>query len=385
MNLHHYFDPVNPDADYRLGEKNSFGTQVNKNLPKNNFPDWKNSDIAIMGISEFRPVHKNNCSSTASHARKYLYQLSRLDKKMKICDLGNLREGKTVNDSFAALHDVMSALLDNNTVPLILGGCKDMTLPMFRAYESCKKTINLTAADNSAGLAASHYPELTENSYLSNIIASKSKYLFNYTNIGYQSYFTAVEETKLLEGMLFSSVRLGMVKENIRETEPVLRDTDLMMISMSSIRQSDAPAAILPSPNGFFGEEVCQLAWYAGISERLTSIALFDWYDGYDTRGHTAHLAAQIAWHFMDGFYKRKDEYPFNSAKECTKYIVNIPGSGSGIVFYKSTRTERWWMEVPSSKLPRSLIIACSYEDYQKACRQEVPERWWQSYKKINT
>lgn len=383
MELIDYFDPVSVKGDYRLGEKIAFGTHVQKHLSGEKFPLWEKSDMALIGISEYRGSHLGNCSIAADQARKCLYELSQTDR-MKITDLGNLRAGKTIDDSLAALRDIVAELLAKNTLPLILGGSRDMTLGMFRAYEKRKKTINLTSVDNRAGMSGSHYPDSIEHSCLSRIISSKSKYLFNYSNIGYQSCFSEPDEARLMEDLMFDTFRLGMIRDNLKETEPVIRDTDLLIISMSAIRQSDAPAALFPSPNGFTGEEVCQLAWYGGKSERLTSLALSDWYAEYDRRSHTARQAAQIAWYFIDGYYKRKGEYPFNPSKECTKYIVNLTRTGNDIVFYKSSRSERWWMEVPSSKLPGSLMVACSYEDYRSACRQEVPERWWQNFKKVN-
>ena len=384
MHIKDYFEPGLIETDYRLGEKNALGTLIRQYKASGDFPDWENADIAILGLSEYRNVHKTNCCNAANQARKCLYELSRTGKQMKIADLGNLREGNNINDTLAALRDIVAELLDKKTIPLILGGSKDLTLGIFRAYEKNKISINLTAVDSQPGLSASHYDDIKKNSYLNSIISSKSKYLFNYSNIGYQSYFAGVDETDLLEEMLFDFFRLGMARENLTEMEPVIRDTDLMMISMSSLRQSDAPASIFPSPNGFAGEEVCQLAWYGGKSERLSSLAIFDWYSEYDRRNHTAHQAAHIAWYFIDGFYKRKNEYPFSPSGDCTKYIVNLTASGSDIIFYKSNISERWWMEVPSSKLPSAMLIASSYQDYQTACRQIVPERWWQNFKKIN-
>lgn len=385
MKLNAYFEPVSVEADYRLGKKSSFGPSIDSNQGES-FPDWANSDIAIMGVSEFRNAHLTNSNISADQARRSLYGLSNVARNMNICDLGNLKEGNTVRDSYAALRDVMAELLESNTFPLVIGGSSDLAEAMFRAYETNKKSVNLTAIDNRPGLSGNHYDDLKSNSYLNSIISSKSKYLFNFTNIGYQSCFTSGDEIKLLEDLLFDIFRLGVARKALREMEPVMRDTDMLMISMSSLRQSDAPAAMFPSPNGFSGEELCQLSWYAGKSERLSSLALFDWYHSNDMRYHTAQQAAQIAWYFIDGFYKRKDEYPFNPSKDSVKYIVNITGHGTGneIVFYKSSRTERWWMEVPSSKLPGNLLLACSYEDYMKACSQEVPERWWQNFKKIN-
>ncbi len=385
MELADYFDTVPERHNYRLGVSNAFGAGISGYYPKAKFPDWEKADIAIIGISEYRGSHMDNCSEAANRARESLYNLSKPSDKLKIVDLGNLRSGKTHNDSIAAIRYTASVLLGRNTVPLLLGGASDLALGLFRAYEQNKRVINLTSVDSRPGMAGDHFPDSPPvQSWLSNIIASKSKYLFNYSNIGYQSYFTGPSETRLLEDLMFDNIRLGMVRDDLRETEPVLRDTDLLVISMSSVRQSDAPAALFPSPSGFHGEEVCQMAWYAGKSERLSAVAITNWLGKYDIRDHTARLAAQVAWYFIEGFGKRDGEYPFTSSRECTKFIVNLSETGSEIVFYKSTKTDRWWMEVPSSKLPRSLMVACSHKDYQRACRQEVPERWWQNFRKVN-
>jgi formiminoglutamase len=384
MEIRDYFEPVTVLPDYRLGENKAFGSWISQHRSAMEFPDWKSADLAIMGVSEFRYACRENSADAADQARKCLYELSCTNRKMKIADLGNLRPGNTPEDSLAAIRDIISLLLEKNTIPILLGGTADLAYGMFNAYEKNKRTINITAVDNQPGLSSRYFDQVKIKSFLSKIISSQSKCLFNYSNIGYQSYFTGPEETGLLEDLLFDFFRLGLARENIIGMEPVIRDTDLLMISLSAVRQSDAPAAIFPSPNGFTGEEICQLAWYGGKSERLSCIALFDWHPGFDTRMQTAHLSAHIAWYFIDGFYKRKGEYPFNPAKDCTRYIVNLSGAGGDINFFKSSKSDRWWMEVPSDKLPASLLVACSYDDYQKACKQEVPERWWQNFRKIN-
>ena len=384
MDIKDYFEPVTIKAHYRRGEKNALGTYTEQYIPYKDFPAWENADIVIFGLSDYRSIQLDECPDASNQARKCLYELTPPVGKMKIADLGNLITGKTIEDTFAAIRDITSLIIENGKIPLIFGGTKDLALGLFNGYEKNEMTVNLTALDSMPGLSSYHNDKVKRKSYLSRIISSRSKFLFNYTSIGYQSYFAGVDEINILDDMQFDSFRLGKVRENISEMEPVMRDTDLLVISMSSIRQADAPASLFPSPNGFTGEEACQLAWYGGTSERLSSIALFDWHSKYDSRFHTAHQAAHIAWYFIEGYYKRRGEYPFNSSKDCTKYIVNLSGAGNNIVFYKSQKSERWWMEIPSSRLPSSLMVACSFEDYQKACRQEVPDRWWQNFKKTN-
>jgi len=58
------------------------------------------------------------------------------------------------------------------------------------------------------------------------------------------------------------------------------------------------------------------------------------------------------------------------------------------MVFYKSMLSDSWWMEVPTSNLELfpigKIIVACSYNDYVSASKQELPERWIRSSLKGN-
>ena len=106
------------------------------------------------------------------------------------------------------------------------------------------------------------------------------------------------------------STRIGRLRQNLFKAEPILRDTDILSIDMNVVRQADAPAATHPSPNGFKGEEVCQLLQYAGTSDRISIIGLFGMENKYDQRGQTAALAAQMLWHFIEGLDNRAGDYP---------------------------------------------------------------------------
>jgi hypothetical protein len=96
-------------------------------------------------------------------------------------------------------------------------------------------------------------------------------------------------------------------------------------------------------------------------------------------------LIAQIIWYFIEGYNYRSNEYPFGSKENYLKYIV--PFEDEELVFYKSNKTERWWIEIPffsnvNNKLKKNTLLPCSYEDYLRACDQEIPERWWKAQRK---
>ena len=164
--------------------------------------------------------------------------------------------------------------------------------------------------------------------------------------------------------------------------EPVFRDADLVSLDFNAVKQSDAPGHFHPSPNGFYGEEICQLAKYCGMSDVLSVFIISEVNPAFDINNQSSHLAAQSIWYFIEGFSQRKVEKPDDSDK-FTKFIVRLDSIDHDLIFYKSEQTDRWWIEIPSLK-KKSYLISCSYEDYLLAGNQEIPDRWWKAYQKIN-
>jgi formiminoglutamase len=212
--------------------------------------------------------------------------------------------------------------------------------------------------------------------------------LFNYSNIGYQTYFENQETVKLMENMFFDVCRLGNARSDLAEVEPTIRNTDLLTFDIGAIRASDAPGITMASPNGFFGDEACQLARYAGLSENLTSIGFFEFNPKFDPRGLTAQLIAQMIWYFIEGFCNRKNENPALQPDNFIKYYVPVSSSDDGITFFRSKNTDRWWMEIGikaniKPQFQRHNFVPCSLKDYNTACADDLPDRWWKACQKL--
>ncbi len=386
IDLNDYFDHVLID----VGEKNdvyaatSFNT-IHKNEKNKAIRKISEYDIALIGIPEARNSDNQGCENAPDEIRKKLYRLQIPTKRINIIDLGNLKKGKNIKDTYCGLRDVLAYVLKNNTIPILMGGSQDLTYPNFLAYEILEQKVNIVAVDSRFDLGNSE-EEFNSRSYLSKIILEKSSHLFNFSNIGYQTYFINQSEIELMDKLFFDVFRLGKVRENIRETEPIIRDADMLTFDIGAIKQSDAPGNSHPSPNGIYSHEACQIGRYAGMSDRLTSFGLFEVNPQKDNDAQTSHLAAQIIWHFIEGFYSRKKDYPYTNVENYRKFIVELNSENQHIVFYKSPKSQRWWMEVPypTKKYKKNLLISCSYGDYQKASKQEIPDRWWKFYQKIS-
>jgi len=390
MDISVYFEPVeSPDREYNKKEhKKRMGDEINSFNEEGSFPLLENIDIAIIGVKEDRRAINNaGCAEGPAFIRKNFYKLFEGTYNTRIADLGNIKSGHSIDDTYFALANVCSELIQNKIIPLIIGGSQDLTYANYLAYENLGQTINMFCLDPVFDLGSAD-DEIHSQSYLSRIILHQPNFLFNYTNAGYQTYFVDKDAVVLMDKLFFDSYRLGLVRTNIEEVEPMVRNADLFSFDISSIRQSDAPGNGNSSPNGFYGEEACQIIRYAGLSDKLTSIGFYEYNPVFDNNEQTAMLVAQMIWYFIDGFYNRKKDYPSKDKDGFIKYHVTFKEQTESIVFYKSKKSDRWWMEVPlqtelRSKYERHYLVPCSYNDYQTAMNEDLPERWWQTFKKF--
>jgi arginase family enzyme len=352
------------------------------------FPDLEGVKIAIIGVNEDRnAINNEGCALGADVIRKHLYALFTGNEQVKIADLGNIQQGHQVDDTYFAITNVVATLAANDIIPVIIGGGQDLTYAVYRAYENLGQIINIVAVDPMFDLGKDS-TVIDSRSYLSNIILHQPNYLFNYTNIGYQSYFVDNEAISLMNKLYFDIYRLGMVRNDMEFVEPVVRNADMLSIDISTVRSADAPGNANAIPNGFAGEELCTIVRYAGLSDKLSSIGFYEYNPAYDPQEQTAMLISQAIWYFLEGFNQRKDDYPARARDQYVKFHVKIQDQDDEIVFYKSKKSERWWMEVPvetdlRTKYERHYMVPCSYSDYQNALEDNIPDRWWQVYQKM--
>ena len=360
-----------------LGEKTSFfdGTKI-----ENNF------NLAILGVNESRGGQVKSIKDSPDYVRKHLYSLFP-SFDLSIIDLGNIKQGESVEDTFYALSGVISELIKKEIIPIVIGGSQELTYAIYQAYGSLEQVANLVTVDRKIDFLESK--NITSDTYLRDIILSKPNYLFNYSNIASQSYYLNPETEEVMRKLYFENIRLGEIQKNIEKVEPVLRNCNILSFDMNSIRQAEVPGTSFPSPNGLFGNEACQITRYAGMSDKLTVIGFFEMTPEYDIQGQTAHLLAQMIWYFMEGFSLRKGESPLSSDKNYLQYKVVLSSVEEELVFIKSQKSNRWWMKIPyppseKIKFERHHLVPCNYQDYQTAVKDEMPDLWINTYNRIN-
>lgn len=343
-------------------------------------PSYKDADIALIGVVEERGCKNGEgLSLGADEVRKKLYRLKKGTGLYKIVDLGDLRNGLTFEDTGARLQEVCEILIDSNVLPVVIGGSHALDYAVYKSYEGMDKLVNVLNIDAYLDMNDSRGVEKSE-SHVQEILVHEPNYLFNYSHLGYQSYLVEKSAISTLEMLYFELIRLGELRSNISETEPVVRNADMLSFDIAAIRSSDAPGSRKSYVFGLSGEEACQLCWYAGLSEKLSSAGFYEYNPTMDdSQRRTAEVISVMIWYFIEGYYHRKQEKDFKS-KEYLKYVVSMPVEPSALVFYKSKLTEKWWMEVPHphklESYTRNCIVPCSYADYEKATKGELPERY---------
>ncbi len=363
----------------------TLGRNIMIHSVQDGFPDLDEVSVALIGVKEGRKaVNNDGCGADISKIREGIYKLFVGDWDVTIADLGDIQKGNTVKDSYFAVAEVVRALVKKNIIVVLLGGSQDVTYANYRAYDTLEQTINLVSVDSHFDLGTME-DELNSESFLSKIVMEEPNNLFNYSNIGYQTYLNSQEEVRLLQNLYFDTYRLGEVVRNIGLVEPILRDADIVSVDIGSIRQSDAPANHNANPNGFFGDQLCSIARYAGISDKLTSFGVYEYSSLLDQNNQTSNLIAQAIWYFIEGVNYRAKDYPFSSKESYQKFSV-ILEDDDPINFYKSDKSGRWWMEInliTDNKYKRHALIPCAYEDYLKATEQKIPERWYKAQQKL--
>jgi formiminoglutamase len=392
MSLADFFSPLSPDKftpkhgfyTSQLGLKASFFTDK--------FPDLedKQYDIAIFGVQDDRAaVNNEGCALGPEYFRSQFYSLNEGAFNSRIVDLGNIRAGAAISDTYVALKMVVSELIKLDILPIIIGGGQDLTYAQYLAYESLEQKVDLVVVDSKFDLDEEDQEGLAAKSdtYLNKILLHQPNYLFNFSNIGYQTYFVNQDSLKVMSKLYFDAHRLGEFSADITLTEPIIRNASMISFDMGAIRSSDAKGNANASPNGFYGEQACRITRYAGMSDKLTSIGFYEFNPVFDQNGQTAMLLAQMVWYFIDGFYNRKKDFPLSPKSQYLIYRASLNDGSGEMLFVKSKKSDRWWMQVPYptgvSKNERFHLVPCRYDDYTTAVNGEMPDLWWRTFQKL--
>ena len=377
-----YFRAVQMLSDFGEG---SVGASIEIH-DENGYPDIKPGGVAILSVPEYRNG-KVSFETVQDTFREEFYQLHLGDNwSRKIYDLGIINPGETIDDTYFALAQTISELIKNNIIPIVIGGGQDLTLACYKGFESLEQMINICAVDSKLDVGEPN-ETVKSDGFVSHLLMQRPCYLFNYSNIGMQRPMVSKKEVDLFDKLFFDVCRLGEFNTDYRVAEPYLRNSDLLSIDFASIKSSETDASKYGNANGLYAEQICQIAKYAGVSDKMSCMGIFDIVPGHGEVA--ANLLAQIIWYFLDGVAQRVGDFPIGTKKNYTKFHVHLDDFEDDLVFYKSDKSNRWWLEVKylakdNKKYERHCLVPCNQNDYEQSLESVIPNLWWKTLQKLS-
>lgn len=381
MDIRYYFDPVDFN-NFRhpgpLSFNHTLGAAIEKTTNTFNPQKIRNINTAIIGVPFINSLQKLTVTKTPDNIRKELYRLAKPSAKTGVADFGNLKPSFSLKGNYQALRDIIEFFNELDIVTLIIGGSQDLTIGMCLAHQTIPY-FSLTTIDTFLDVKQAREP-LGERNYLTRIFNIIPQ-VFQFNLIGYQGHFVPEEYLSKTKGIK-GHFSLGNIRDDISQTEPVFRNSDVVSFDMCSIKLTEAPGSLNGTPNGLNSEEACQLSRFAGLSNRVKTFGLFGFNPDKPDDIGTNQLAAQIAWYFIEAISYRSTDIQ-NSLADVTSFQVEVSGVENPLIFLKNNTTNQWWMQFENKN--RELVyFACSENTYQMATTDEIPGIWMNYLQKID-
>ena len=375
LDLSAYLHPVNLSV---IGENSFPDTQQIGNcihVPSADAIALEQADIVLIGCGEFRGKTKSEEYHFGTYkVRTALYEMYHWHQSVRLMDVGDIISGNSYEDTLSALNYVLTEIQDAGKIAIVIGGSHDLATAQYEVFKLLQQSIDWANVDMKIDI--SDEDSAPNQQFLLKLLTDESNYLRAYSHIGFQSYYVNPTILQALDKLRFDFFRLGHVRSDIESMEPILRDANMMTIDMNVVRNSDAHYDKRTSPNGFFGDEICYLMKFAGMSKGLTSIGIYEYLDEADQMNVGATLIAQMIWYFIEGVSIRHIEADVEMDISFDIFQVKIAGVNTQ--FLKSKKTNRWWMSLPEGQ-----YIPCLYKDYQAALNNDVPERWIRAQERL--
>ena len=332
--------------------------------------DYSSIDIAIVGLNEYRNSDEiSDESLNLENFRREFYSLFYGNWSANILDLGDVISGKSYSDTYYAVNSIHQDLINQNIVVIFIGGGQDFTFPLYQSLSKKLNKVNISSVDNKFDFGKIK-KQFSSSSYMSEIIMDKKNSLNHFCNLGYQTFLNSQEEIDLLNKFNFESHRLGEITENIKIVEPVLRETNLLTVDFKSIKSSELNFVHNYS-NGFESSQFCSVLRYAGMSNSINSVGLFELLDS----SISSALLSQSIWYFIEGYCLRIKEDPNSS--NFKGYTYNVFCEGTNLKFYNSELSQKWWVEFINEIETKNIssLLPCNKRDYLMACDGTFSDR----------
>lgn len=133
---------ISGDNAYREG-------QIGKSISvhEEEFPNLDEADIVLIGCAEQRGAALLHPGTAPAAVRSEFYSMYQWHGDVKLADAGDVKIGKTANDTYAALKMVVHELVTANKTVVIVGGSNDLALAQYHAFADDRKAVDAVGVD----------------------------------------------------------------------------------------------------------------------------------------------------------------------------------------------------------------------------------------------
>lgn len=300
--------PNTADNDPRVG-----------NLLKDSLKKEEIPKAVIVGFPSDKGVEINGGRPGASGApeeiRKQLYKMTPSAEDYETfveyishCrDIGDIEVQGEVEEDQQKLGNVLAGYLEQDVVPVILGGGHETAFGHFSGYAEADFDTSIFNLDahtdvrplkNSQGHSGSSFRQALEH---------ESKCAETYLSAGLQPHSVARSHLEYIKS--HNGHFLFRDETNITSISSQFHNHNskrlMVTFDMDSVDQSQAPGVSAPCANGLPSDLWLTAAYLAGRNEQVTSFDLSEVNPEYDRDNQTAKLAALTIWHFILGLSQR--------------------------------------------------------------------------------
>lgn len=301
--------PKTADNDPRIGQL------IESNLGKNDAPR-----AVIIGFPSDKGVTINGGRAGASDAphaiREQLYKLTLnaenhtafVDLVSRCTDLGNINICYEVEKDQHQLGEVVAKYLEQDIVPIILGGGHETAFGHFLGYAKAGLKTSIFNLDAHTDVRPLKEGKAHSGSPFRQVIEHESECGEMYLVAGLQPQSVAQSHLHYIkesggEYLLRDETNITSISGLFHQHES---ERLMVTFDMDVVDQSQAPGVSAPCVNGLPSDLWLTAAYLAGRNEQVASFDLSEVNPRHDRDNQTAKLAALTIWNFLLGVSERK-------------------------------------------------------------------------------
>ncbi|MEM8488174.1 MAG: formimidoylglutamase [Bacteroidota bacterium] len=278
----------------------------------------KRPRVAFVGFPSDAGVKLNGGRPGAADApgaiRKMLYKLTPDSRNYaafcallkRTTDLGNVQVSGDVDLDQQHLGEVLAPLLQQETIPIVLGGGHETAFGHFLGYAKSAQPVHITNIDAHADVRPLKNGKAHSGSPFFQALEFGANVCHGYTVLGLSPLSVAQAHIQYLmeKGCVFHW-RNEIDHAFLHTYFTDLKQPTMLTLDMDVVHQAEAPGVSAPAADGIPLKLVYEAAYLAGKSPFVKSLDLVEVNPLVDKDLQTVRAAAVTLWYFLCGLTER--------------------------------------------------------------------------------